>query len=147
MITAPEKCTGIESFEKIYWDVISDIPVETRSSHTIISKYVDKSDLGNESLMFLGFSDISILNGEQTLQEEDKTIMDTLKQFIHKNYKPNKWFLSADVKKWFDEKMHEDIKKSTLSTYLVRMKHEGILVSRGPRNNREYKIKPEGESP
>lgn len=49
------------------------------------------------------------------------------------------WMTSNDVKRMYEEKYSEEIKLSTVSTYLARLHRRGLLDRRGSRRQREYR--------
>ncbi|MFQ6085239.1 MAG: hypothetical protein ACE5OY_03115 [Candidatus Bathyarchaeia archaeon] len=54
---------------------------------------------------------------------------------------PFKWFSSKDVKRCYDREYggEENIKLSTMSTYLSRLSSMGLLLKRGTRRVRRYR--------
>jgi len=81
--------------------------------------------------------------GGTELQEptelESLTIKDRLLHIIKNNFKYG-WFRSSDVKEEYERQFGEEIKASTVATYLARFYEEGILDRRGARLNREYRL-------
>ncbi|VVB69115.1 Uncharacterised protein [uncultured archaeon] len=77
------------------------------------------------------------------------TLMDRLESFIKFEFS-NTWFTTQELRERY-ETVADDIKLSTVSTYLSRMNRDGLLDRRGNRNNRQYrlieKIEPEMISP
>jgi hypothetical protein len=59
---------------------------------------------------------------------------------IIKKYFPLIWFSSKDIQNTYEQEFKENIRLSTISTYLSRMVHREILIKNGARNNRKYKI-------
>jgi hypothetical protein len=74
------------------------------------------------------------------------TLMDRLEKFIKFEF-PSTWFTSQELRERY-ETVADDIKLSTVSTYLSRMNRDGLLERKGNRNNRQYRLieenKPEG---
>lgn len=66
------------------------------------------------------------------------TLMDRLERFIKFEF-PNNWFTSQELRERY-ETVADDIKLSTVSTYLSRMNRDGLLERKGNRNNRQYKL-------
>jgi hypothetical protein len=66
------------------------------------------------------------------------TLMDRLARFIKYEY-PNAWFTSQVLRERY-ETVADDIKLSTVSTYLSRMNRDGLLERKGNRNNRQYRL-------
>jgi hypothetical protein len=76
--------------------------------------------------------------------DDGGTLMDRLEKFIRFEF-PDTWFTSQELREKF-ETVIDDIKLSTVSTYLSRMNQERLLERRGNRNNREYRLVQEGEA-
>ncbi|MGD9912151.1 hypothetical protein [Methanothrix sp.] len=70
--------------------------------------------------------------------QQPKTLMDSLAEFIKYEFR-DQWFTSQQLRERY-ETVRDDIKLSTVSTYLSRMHNDGILQRRGNRNNREYRL-------
>lgn len=66
------------------------------------------------------------------------TLMNRLEQFIRYEF-PDRWFTSQEIKERY-ETVADDIKISTVSTYLSRMNRDGLLDRKGNRNNRQYRL-------
>lgn len=66
------------------------------------------------------------------------TLMDRLEKFIRFEF-PGTWFTSQGLRERY-ETVADDIKLSTVSTYLSRMNRDGLLERKGNRNNRQYKL-------
>jgi hypothetical protein len=64
--------------------------------------------------------------------------MDRLEHFIKFEFS-NTWFTSQELRERY-ETVADDIKLSTVSTYLSRMNRDGLLEKRGNRNNRQYRL-------
>jgi hypothetical protein len=73
------------------------------------------------------------------LSAERLTIKDRLKLFLKFEYRTT-WFGTIDVKDRYERQYGEEIKISTVSTYLSRLHNEGFLERRGNKVEREYKI-------
>jgi DNA-binding transcriptional ArsR family regulator len=70
--------------------------------------------------------------------ESTGTLMDKLEKFIRFEF-PDIWFTSQQLRDKY-ETVSDDIKLSTVSTYLSRMNRDGLLDRRGNRNNRQYRL-------
>ncbi|TFG05465.1 MAG: hypothetical protein EU536_01815 [Promethearchaeota archaeon] len=70
--------------------------------------------------------------------DHDSTIRDKL-ELIVKEIKHG-WFTSEHIRELYLHDFQEEIKPSTVSTYLARMFNEGILERRGSRARREYHV-------
>jgi len=68
--------------------------------------------------------------------EGGRTLRDKLETFIRYEF-PNAWFSSNELRERY-ETLRDDIKLSTVSTYLSRMYYDGVLERRGNRNQRQY---------
>jgi DNA-binding transcriptional ArsR family regulator len=70
--------------------------------------------------------------------ESSGTLMDRLQKFIKFEF-PETWFTSQELRERY-ETVADDIKLSTVSTYLSRLNRDGLLERRGNRNNRQYRL-------
>ncbi|WP_230742508.1 hypothetical protein [Methanooceanicella nereidis] len=73
------------------------------------------------------------------LSKDKLTIKERLKLFLKFEYR-SRWFNTIDVKERYGRQYGEEIKLSTVSTYLSRLHSEGFLERRGNRVSREYRI-------
>lgn len=73
------------------------------------------------------------------LSADKLTIKDRLKLFLKFEYR-TAWFSTIDVKDRYERQYGEEIKISTVSTYLSRLHKEGFLERRGNKVEREYRI-------
>ncbi|NYT02478.1 MAG: hypothetical protein GKC10_06965 [Methanosarcinales archaeon] len=114
----------------------------TRSSFEFESKGVERSSIRERVVDFLNasgvFSDPEVPAASQSKLETGGTLMDKLRYFIEYEF-PDSWFTTQSLRERY-ETVCEDIKLSTVSTYLSRMNRDGILDRRGNRNNREYRL-------
>jgi len=76
---------------------------------------------------------------------EPLSVRERLEYFLKYEFPPI-WFTSRDLKEAYERKYGEEIKLSTVSTYLSRMHREGILERRGNRASREYRYIQESPS-
>jgi|GEM_PF-139231 len=81
----------------------------------------------------------SDIYASQTVPRFKFSLVDRFKRFVIFEL-PDRWFTSKEVKDMFDKEYNDNIKMSTVSTYLSRMCKEGLLERRGDRNNREYRV-------
>lgn len=72
----------------------------------------------------------------QVHAEKPGTLIERLANFIQYEF-PDRWFSSQELRDRY-ETVADDIKLSTVSTYLSRLAKAGLLESRGSRNNRKY---------
>ncbi len=71
----------------------------------------------------------------------DLTIKERLAYFLRYEKKaPKDWFTSSQVMKIYEEAYGENVSLSTLSTYLANMHSEGILIRKGSRAKRQYRL-------
>ncbi len=70
----------------------------------------------------------------EELSQKEKVLL------ILKNSHPDHWVRSQDLRTEYKEIFGEDIKLSSLSTYLARYHDEGALKRRGSRAQREYRL-------
>lgn len=75
----------------------------------------------------------------EDLSADRLTIKDRLKLFLKFEYR-EAWFGTMDVKDRYERQYGEEIKISTVSTYLSRLHNEGFLDRRGNKVEREYRI-------
>jgi hypothetical protein len=73
------------------------------------------------------------------LSADRLTIKERLKLFLKFEYHTT-WFGTIDVKDRYERQYGEEIKISTVSTYLSRLHNEGFLERRGNKVEREYRI-------
>jgi len=70
--------------------------------------------------------------------ENNRTLRDRLEIFVREEF-PDTWFSSNELRDRY-ETVSDDIKLSTVSTYLSRMYYDGVLERRGNRNQRQYRL-------
>lgn len=78
-------------------------------------------------------------------ESQSLTLKERLEMFLRFEY-PRVWFSSLDVKRQY-ESVYGKINLSTVSTYLARMYRDNLLLRRGNRNQREYRLKDETNLP
>ena len=75
------------------------------------------------------------------MDNEDLTIKGRLEYFLRYDKKaPRDWFTSSELKRIYEEVYGVDIRLSTLSTYLSSLHSEGVLIRKGSRAQRKYKV-------
>ena len=79
------------------------------------------------------------------LSADRLTIKDRLTLFLKFEY-GDAWFSTLDVKAKYEKTYNEELKISTVSTYLSRLHNEGFLARRGNKIEREYHIAATPES-
>ncbi|MFX1450805.1 MAG: hypothetical protein ACFFCM_08185 [Promethearchaeota archaeon] len=75
----------------------------------------------------------------ENLDLDNFSIMDKLMVIIKSQMKYG-WFTSKDIQEFYQGEYREDVKISTVSTYLSRMFEDKILDRRGSRKKREYRL-------
>jgi DNA-binding transcriptional ArsR family regulator len=115
-----------------------------KSAHEFESKDMDAEILRERIITFLNAAGVF---SESTpaaqppaypIREAGGTLMGRLESFIRFEL-PNDWFTSQELRERF-ETLQDDIKISTVSTYLSRMNRDGILERRGNKNYRQYRL-------
>jgi len=81
----------------------------------------------------------SAIYKDQEVPRFKLSLVDRFKSFVVFEFS-DMWFTSKEVKEKFDRDYKDNIKMSTVSTYLSRMFKEKILERKGDRNNREYRV-------
>lgn len=112
-----------------------------KSSHEFESEALDRETVRDRIVEFLSASNVfSEKEPSMPTYEAGGTLMDSLERFIRFEF-PDAWFTSQELRERY-ETVADDIKLSTVSTYLSRMYHDGLLDRRGNRNNRQYRLVP-----
>jgi hypothetical protein len=115
-----------------------------KSAHEFESQNMDGEAIREKIIGFLTasgvFSNIDANEAEHNAQygEEGETLMGRLEKFIRYEF-PDAWFTSQELRDRY-ETLSDDIKISTVSTYLSRMNRDGLLERKGNRNNRQYRL-------
>lgn len=73
------------------------------------------------------------------LMGDNYTIKERLRLFLKFEFN-SQWFTTVKVKEKYEAQYGEEIKISTVSTYLTRLYNEGFLERRGNRVEREYHV-------
>lgn len=81
---------------------------------------------------------VEIPRAAQPKSEENRTLRDRLEIFVREEF-PESWFSSNELRDRY-EAVSEEIKLSTVSTYLSRMYYDGVLERRGNRTQRQYRL-------
>ena len=72
---------------------------------------------------------------------EDLTIKERLASFLRYDERsPNEWFTSSQLRKIYEDAFTENLRLSTISTYLANLHAEGILERKGSRAKRQYRL-------
>ncbi|HUS76299.1 MAG TPA: hypothetical protein VMY43_09865 [Methanothrix sp.] len=115
-----------------------------KSSHEFESQNMDGEALRDRIIGFLSASGVfesrgeSIASAASARNYSSGTLMDRLESFIRYEFS-NTWFTTQELRVKY-ETVADDIKLSTVSTYLSRMNRDGLLDKRGNRNNRQYRL-------
>lgn len=96
--------------------------------------------LADKIVDFLNIPGVVSERARPVAEDQPKTLMDSLVEFIKYEFR-DQWFTSQQLRERY-ETVRDDIKLSTVSTYLSRMHQDRILDRRGNRNNREYRLLP-----
>ncbi|MGC9515633.1 hypothetical protein [Methanocrinis sp.] len=88
--------------------------------------------------VFSGRTEEMVKKAASPKPEENRTLRDRLEIFVREEF-PESWFSSNELKDRY-EAASDDIKLSTVSTYLSRMYYDGVLERRGNRNQRQYRL-------
>jgi hypothetical protein len=107
-----------------------------RSYHEFESQNMGGEALKEMILSFLSTSGIFENTGEHATApvheyNSSGTLMDRLANFIRYEF-PDTWFTTQELRERY-ETVADDIKLSTVSTYLSRMNRDGLLDRRGNR--------------
>jgi len=84
-----------------------------------------------------GLPDNTGLASSSRIQELSK--FDRVKLIVERHF-PIVWFTSKDVKTIYEQELGEPISLSTVSTYLSRMTHRGLIIENESSNHKKYKI-------
>lgn len=115
-----------------------------KSSHEFESQNMDGEALRDRIIGFLSASGVfegrgDIAGSGATAPDYGHgTLMEKLGSFIKYEFS-NTWFTTQELRERY-ETVADDIKLSTVSTYLSRMNRDGLLDKRGNRNNRQYRL-------
>ena len=115
-----------------------------KSSHEFESQNVDGETLRERIIGFLSASGVFEGAEERAAPAAARdyssggTLMEKLGSFIRFEFS-NTWFTTQELRERY-ETVADDIKLSTVSTYLSRMNRDGLLERRGNRNNRKYRL-------
>ncbi|MHC1610144.1 MAG: hypothetical protein ACXQTW_00825 [Candidatus Methanospirareceae archaeon] len=72
---------------------------------------------------------------------EDLTIKERLASFLRFDERaPEGWFTSSEIKRIYEEVFDENVRLSTISTYLASLHSDGILERKGSRAKRQYRL-------
>jgi len=113
-----------------------------KSSHEFESQNMDGEVLRDKIIGFLSAS--GVFEGSEghaaagRTYQGSGTLMDRLASFIKFEFS-NTWFTTQELRERY-ETVADDIKLSTVSTYLSRMNRDGLLDRKGNRNNRQYRL-------
>jgi len=116
-----------------------------KSSHEFESQNMDGEALRDKIIGFLSASGVFEGTDERAKATSSAhnynsggTLMDRLEGFIRYEFSGT-WFTTQELRERY-ETVADDIKLSTVSTYLSRMNRDGLLDRKGNRNNRQYRL-------
>jgi hypothetical protein len=115
-----------------------------KSAHEFESIDMDAEILRERIITFLNAAGVFAESSEiarpsaYPIRETGGTLMGRLETFIRFEL-PNDWFTSPELREKF-ETVEDDIKLSTVSTYLSRMNRDGKLERRGNKSYRQYRL-------
>ena len=113
-----------------------------KSVYEFESQELGGDDLRDRIINYLTASDVFVekesLSQSAHHYDASGTLMDRLEKFITFEF-PGEWFTTQQLKDRY-ETVSDDIKLSTVSTYLSRMNRDGMLERTGNRNNRQYRL-------
>lgn len=121
------------------------IEVEDRGMKSVYefeSQEVRGEDLRDKIVSYLSASGVFAEKESQPQSahsyDAGGTLMNRLEKFIGFEF-PDTWFTTQQLRDKY-ETVSDDIKVSTVSTYLSRMNRDGLLERKGNRNNRQYRL-------
>ncbi len=116
-----------------------------KSVYEFETQSMERDALREKIVGYLAAANIFSEPDESTYASRDHdgngTLMDRIGRFIKYEF-PDSWFTSQELKERY-ETVADDIKLSTVSTYLSRMNRDGLIERKGNRNNRQYRLLPE----
>ena len=119
-----------------------------KSTYEFETQSMERESLREKIISYLVAANIFSNSDESTYVSRDYdsngTLMNRLERFIKYEFS-DKWFTSQELKERY-ETVADDIKLSTVSTYLSRMNHDGLLERKGNRNYRQYRLISVGDS-
>ncbi|MHC1635057.1 MAG: hypothetical protein ACXQTS_00315 [Candidatus Methanospirareceae archaeon] len=122
-------------------EVIND---EGEKSSLDIEGNLSKSVVIDKLINFLN-AEFSHFSPETRGYGDELTLKERLTYFLkYEDKAPKGWFTSSELKRIYEEVYNEEIKLSTISTYLAKMHLEGILERRGSKARREYRLVTKG---
>ena len=113
-----------------------------KSTYEFETQSMERDALREKIISYLAAANIFSNPDESTYISRDYdgngTLMNRLELFMRYEFS-DKWFTSQELKERY-ETVADDIKLSTVSTYLSRMNHDGLLERKGNRNYRQYRL-------
>jgi len=113
-----------------------------KSIYEFETQSMERDALREKIIGYLAAANIFSESDESTCESRsydgNGTLMNRLERFIKYEF-PDKWFTSQELKERY-ETVADDIKLSTVSTYLSRMNNDGLIERKGNRNNRQYRF-------
>jgi len=123
------------------------VRVEVTNEEGVKSSMEKEGDLQHEMLKQLTITEVVKFLKAQlsplSVGDEEFTIKERLASFLRFHQRaPKDWFTSSQIKKIYEEEYEENVRLSTISTYLASMHSDGILERRGSRAKRQYRVVP-----
>jgi len=84
-----------------------------------------------------GMPGVSPPNESESISELSK--LEKMRLIVEKHFQVI-WFSSKDIQAVYEKELNEPVNLSTVSTYLSRMAHRGILVKSGSTNYKRYRL-------
>ncbi len=126
------------------------VRVEVMNEEGVKTSMENEGDLLSETLKPLMIKSIIRFLEEQLSphvknsyegEGEDLTIKERLASFLRYDERtPKGWFTSSQVRRIYEEAFEENVRLSTVSTYLASLHSEGILERKGSRAIRQYRL-------
>ena len=130
--------------------MVVKVRVEVTNEEGVKTSMEREGDLMNETFKYTTIRSIVRFLEDQIpssaidlydMGNEDLTIKSRLEYFLRYDRKaPHDWFTSSELKRIYEEVYGVEIRLSTLSTYLASMHSEGLLIRKGSRAQRKYKV-------
>ena len=127
------------------------VRVEVTDDEGMKSTIEKEGDLQIEMLKQLTIRDIvKFLEGQLApistrnayeYEGDDLTIKERLASFLRYDERaPEGWFTSSQIKRIYEVLFEENLRLSTISTYLASLHSNGILERKGSRAKRQYRL-------
>jgi hypothetical protein len=129
------------------------VRVEVTNEEGVKTSWEREADLSSEMLKLLLIRNITKFLEDQLssssamnpyeCEGEELTIKQRLTSFLRYDERaPKDWFTSSQVKRIYEDVYEENVRLSTISTYLASLHSEGVLLRKGSRAMRQYRMVP-----